>query len=560
MSTEITISRRTFLHASAVAAFARVPHPARRGIAAGQPGRDPSRRVTDPDFRTLALRALDAATAAGATYADVRFTSTRTRTFSPDSAARDSDVVAVGVRALVQGAWGFAATTEWTPGSVARLGQQAAVQARSTTWAGVPSITLGERPAAATGHWQTPVTRDPFTETPEAMYDLMNGIVQKASDLKVNYLVVAFTFQRQDRIFASTDGTYVTQTIFTALADTPGGDPSQFWFMVPADRKAGAGTANTNRGGAAYVVPEVSPQSGGYEVVEALGILDHLPNWVATARAVANAPVFQAMGDYDVVLDAYAMAPLLAGTCGVALEYDRAVGMEADGGGTSYLAPPPQQLGTLWGSPLVTITADRTLPSGAATVGWDDEGVAPRPQPLVQGGKLVDYETTREDAPELASWYHQRGTPVRSNACAAAESALTVPLVHPPNLVLQPGPATGSLETLVQGVAHGYAILGGMVTMDFQQRTGVGRGGVVHTIDHGRLGPVVARAAYTFKSQDLWHRLVALGGPSTMVRRGQRSAKGQPLQRTAYTVQAVAAHFQQVRLQLDTQNALVALP
>ncbi len=73
-------------------------------------------RIDDPAIKALALRAVDAAKSAGATYADARVTRTeRQLLFSEETYNwHDSEELAIGVRALVNGYWGFAASAIWT--------------------------------------------------------------------------------------------------------------------------------------------------------------------------------------------------------------------------------------------------------------------------------------------------------------------------------------------------------------------------------------------------------------------------------------------------------------
>jgi TldD protein len=77
----------------------------------------------------LALEALNAAKSAGASYADARVgryrrqqISTRERSISGVS---DSESYGVGVRTLVNGSWGFAATSEMTKDGVAKAAREA---------------------------------------------------------------------------------------------------------------------------------------------------------------------------------------------------------------------------------------------------------------------------------------------------------------------------------------------------------------------------------------------------------------------------------------------------
>ena len=65
-----------------------------------------------------------------------------------------------------------------------------------------------------------PVKRDPFKVPAEEVTDFIKSVRAGANKYQAGALVV-LTFQRQERIFASTDGAYATQTIYTSLGATP---------------------------------------------------------------------------------------------------------------------------------------------------------------------------------------------------------------------------------------------------------------------------------------------------------------------------------------------------
>src|SRR6188472_1012309 len=105
----------------------------------GGAGPVPVPPITDPDVKALALRAVEASRAAGATYADVRLTHTYLLDFLDAQDARriakqgqalmaTDERMQVGVRALVNGYWGFASSAVWTPDEMTRLAQAAAAQ------------------------------------------------------------------------------------------------------------------------------------------------------------------------------------------------------------------------------------------------------------------------------------------------------------------------------------------------------------------------------------------------------------------------------------------------
>ncbi len=104
-------------------------------------------------------------------------------------------------------------------------------------------------------------------------------------------------------------------------------------------------------------------------------------------------------GLYDLVVDPTNLWLTIHESVGHATELDRAMGYEAGLAGTSFATI--DQLGTLaYGSELMNVTGDRTVPHGLATVAVDDEGVAGQSFDLVSEGILVGYQLDRGIAAE----------------------------------------------------------------------------------------------------------------------------------------------------------------
>jgi TldD protein len=493
---------------------------------------DATPRAGDSDLRALAMRALDAAKAAGASYADVRLTVTRTQAFYYANPPVDSEEIAVGVRALANGAWGFTASPEWTPDVLSRLGHEAAAQAKGNAWPGRAAIELAARPAAGEGTWRMPVQRDPFSVSVEEKLDYIRSAEAYARTFRNGSASSIIIFDRQESTFASTDGAFYTQTIYNSLGH------GSFFSVSASDpvKPIGAGRA----------APMISPTGAGYEVFVDADLLAQVPKLYEQARELLLAKPLEAPSRYDVVFDAHAMAGIIDGTFGPALELDRALGLEANASGTSYLAPIDKILGSSVGSPLVTLTGDRAMAGGAATVQWDADGVAPSTFKLIDKGVAVDYATSRDHAPTLADWYKSKGRTMGSNGCATAEDGMSVPCVQAPNLTLEPAANNRSFQDLVSGIDDGLAVIGGNVMMDQQQLNGQGLGEMVYRIRKGKITGTVSSIAYLFRAPEFWKNLVALGGASTADTRGMTVHKGQPRQETVHTVKAVAAHFKNV--------------
>jgi TldD protein len=530
----MTQTRRTFVITGTAAAVAAAAPPWLRRTGVVEPGRPRDvARITELDLRALAARAVDAARSAGAAYADVRLTHTYDRRVDPRGFIRDAEEMAVGVRALVNGYWGFAASPAWTADEMARLGREAVDLAKVNAATGKPrAVDLAPVRGNETGHWQTPMRIDPFSVPVDEILDFLRAFrVYGEENFPGVGIEISCGFTRQEKAFASTLDAFVTQALTTIGAGfairsphAPRGelDGAASDLLLPAGR--GWEHVRDNEGALRAEIPRLMAQ------LEA--------DWRLPWKPVD-------VGRYDLVLDAAGMAELVDATLGTATELDRALGYEANAGGTSYLDDPLAMLETLpVASPLVTLTGTRATPGGLATVQWDDEGVRPDDFTLVKEGVLSDYQTTREAAGWLREAYAKRGRTLRSHGCANAQSALYTSMLFPPNLRLEPGTQEGGLEDLLAGVDRGVYVRGLGLGLDFQQRSGWSVGGLFYEVKGGKKVARLEHAGLLFRSTELWKALTALGGPGSLRWRPAERGKGEPAQQATYSVGAVPARFQ----------------
>lgn len=481
----------------------------------------------------LAQRAVDAALSAGASYADTRLTRTIQHQYGMINKGwfqTDDELVGVGVRVLVNGCWGFAASPEWTDDEAVRLATSAVSQARANALGTIKPVELSKT-QIATGTWATPVKIDPFTVPIEEKLDAIVYWKMCAEQAGIPFtndgLPSGMGFTRQDRVLVTSEGTRITQTRYES-----GG----------AIR---LGTSQT------VYVPGLETSGSGWELFTDANLEDQFLRLADELRhrpkSVLPKPLN--IGRYTVVYDGATMAAMLNATLGLATQLDRALGYEANAGGTSFVDDPLGMLGHFQvAAPTVTVTTNRSTPRHLATVRWDEEGTAPVATTLINNGVLVDFQTTREQATWLGLYYTRIGRPVQSNGCAVAEDALAIPLQQKPNLVLQPNPEAVSVDTLIANVKDGLFVEGGDVTCDFQGRNGLIVGNI-HEIKNGRLGKPVAGGSIIFNSLEFWKHITALGGTGTrgtlpVSQYGWRTLieqKGQPPQRASYSVMAPAA-------------------
>src|ERR1700681_4882604 len=115
-------------------------------------------------MKQIAHWALNVATMRGASYADARIVSQRSRALTTKNgkvgSASDSESVGMSVRVIADGAWGFAASSELGRGAVEATAAQAVEIARASARVKKEDIRLApENPAVA--EWTTPYKIDP---------------------------------------------------------------------------------------------------------------------------------------------------------------------------------------------------------------------------------------------------------------------------------------------------------------------------------------------------------------------------------------------------------------
>ncbi|HEX6536663.1 MAG TPA: TldD/PmbA family protein [Gemmatimonadaceae bacterium] len=541
------INRRDFLKTgTAAAAFmglATTPGPLLARLGGARP--EPVPPTDDPRLKALTARALDAARGAGATYADVRLTHTWARTWNGANPASvdpfGAELLAVGVRALAEGQWGFASGPVWSPDEMARLGREAVFQAKANAVGKREHVELAPAPVVPDGRWVMPVAIDPFELSPFEMSDLLAGVLLFTLRQPGCKDVRKFTcsLYKLEKTFASTEGSHCTLRTYRT-----GGE---LVMEVKSGDKLGPASLDC-----------LSPAGLGWELFAAdrvplvrdVSIREMIRRTIEETKEDLSLPIKPAdVGRYDAVLDARSVANLVHATLGPATELDRALGYEANAGGTSWLSDPFGMVGSYRaGAPSLTLTADRSEPGGCATVGWDDDGVAPDRFTLVQDGVLADFQTTRESAGWMKDYYAKAGRPYRSHGCAAAPSAVDAPLQRAPNLTVAAGREALDFDALVAGIPSGIAIRRLQVDMDFQHLNGLGLGRTYEIKNGKRVAIIAGGGGLLFRASELWKGLKGLGGAESLERFGAAAEKGEPAEAHFASVTAPPAAFAQLTL------------
>ncbi len=487
----------------------------------------PRLRYDEPAAAALVTSAIDAAVASGAAHAEARLMSTRSRHVMTADAelelAATDRTAGMGVRVLVDGVWGFAASTAVGPTTPAALASQAVALARASAASATRRVELAREPAHV-GHWQSDWRDDPFVpsdaDVVRLLADREAGLLAQAD---VAHSDSAFEAVQEHVLLATTDGTLVSQA------------KTRVQCQVTILGVGSDGAIETVR----TLAP---PTARGWEYLlgdgwDWDGELRQLPAHLAEKL---RAPQVEA-GPATVVIDPSNLWLTIHESIGHATELDRALGYEANYAGTSFVVP--ETLGSLrYGSTLMHVRGDRNAAHGLASTGWDDEGVAAQEWDLVRDGVHVGYQLDRAMAHEFG---HDR-----SNGCAYADSALSIPIQRMPNVSLVPGSDDRSTLDLIAGVEDGYYIVGDKSwSIDMQRYNFQFTGQRFYRIRYGRLAGQVRDLAYQSRTPDFWGSMVALGGASTYVLGGALNCgKAQPGQVAAVSHGCPSAVFENVTI------------
>ncbi len=489
-------------------------------------------KTVDPDFLALPLAALSdaaisAGKAAGASHVDVRIERTRSGLL----ALRDTDlqsqsdetVFGIGVRVIVNGAWGFASSPDVSIATAKKMAEIAVSMAKTSKPLSTEEVTLTPEPVYANQQWVSAYEIDPFAVTDlekiSRLTDLSATLLKSSN---VNHTSAQSMYVKEQKHYADSYGTSTTQqrvrvqTQIEAISVGAHGFESMRTLAQPA--------------GYGWEWMGNSIWNWDQEIAQ-------LPTLLAEKVAAPSVTP----GKYDLLIHPSNLWLTIHESIGHATELDRAIGYEANYAGTSFATP--DKLNNLqYGSHLMNVTGDRETEHGLSTVGWDDEGVAAQRWDIIKDGKLVGYQLDRRIAARVGR--------DRSNGCAYADSPAHIPIQRMPNVSLQPKAGGPTLDEMISSVEDGIYILGDRSwSIDMQRYNFQFTGQQFHRIKDGKLAGQLKDVAYQATTTDFWNSMKQVGGPSTYLLGGAfNCGKAQPGQIAAVSHGCPAALFDKVNV------------
>lgn len=468
-----------------------------------------------------AERAVQAAIDAGAAYADARvmhrrYESMTARNGDVESVAQNADS-GIGVRALVGSGWGFFAVPDLGDAAVADAGRRAAEIAAASALVARPSTgLLPSEPVV--GSWASECRIDPFAVSLADKGDLLVRATATMREHGADLAEGLYQLWETRKWFVSSEGHRIDQHV----------------------RESGAGIMATAIGDGetqrrSYPAARGQYGTRGWELVEQIDLDAHAARVGTEARELLSAPPCPS-GETTLILGSEQLALQIHESVGHAIELDRILGWEAAYAGTSWLDL--ARLGSMrYGSELMNITIDPTIPGALGTFGFDDEGTPAAARDAVRDGTWVGVLAGRDSAAVAGLDYA---------GAVRADGWARLPMVRMTNVGLEPGPHT--LEEIIASTDDGiYMETNRSWSIDdrrlnFQFGTEVG-----YEVNDGRLGRLLRNPTYTGIGPTFWasmdmlsSEIEAWGTPNC--------GKGQPGQVGHTGHPAAPARFRNVRV------------
>jgi TldD protein len=480
-------------------------------------------------MKDITARALNMAQVRGVTYADIRIVTRLTQRLAVKNgkveALEQAETQGLGVRVIAGGAWGFAASSRLEAKEVERVVAQAVAIAKASALTRTKDVNLGA-PISIKASYQTPIKIDPFTVSMAEKIGLLlkaDAEMRRAKGVKVARGEMAFV--RENKIFASTEGSLIDQEI----VESGCGIAAIATHLESGEVQVRSFPNSVGR----------HQQTRGYEFIVEQKLAENAARVGEEAVALLTADPCPSYDATTVILDSSQVALQIHESCGHPIELDRVLGAEAAFAGTSFLTP--EKLGNFrYGSEVVNITADATIPGGLGTFGYDDEGVPAQKTDIVKQGLFVGYLTSRETAQQLNLG--------KSNGTMRADGWNRIPLIRMTNVSLLPG--AWDVNDLIADTDDGIWMETNRSwsiddkRLNFQFGTEIG-----WEIKSGKKTRRLKNPTYTGITPQFWGACDAVGNEQAWVVWGTPNCgKGQPPQ-VAHTGHGAApARFRNVRV------------
>lgn len=476
-------------------------------------------------MRDITEKALQRVLANGAEYGDIRVIKGQSEAIEVKNGKVDSLSSELnegyGIRVIADGSWGFASSCDFDPDEVDSIADMAVRIARASALVNKEPVKLSNVDSV-TGRFESPCEIDPFEIAFDDKIQLLldaDSIIRQTPDIKVTS--ASMNFWKTETVFASTEGSYIEQV----------------------KTESGAGISATAIGnGDMQTRSHPSSMGGdfataGYEFVNECDLVANAERVAQEASALLYADQCPSVNT-SLILEGSMLALQVHESCGHPVELDRVFGTEASYAGTSFLMP--EMLDNFqYGSEIVNINADATIPNGLGSFFYDDEGVPAQKVALIENGVFKGYLTSRETA-EKMGW--------TSGGAMRADGWNRTPIIRMTNINLDPGDWT--LDEIIEDTKDGiHAEMVSSWSIDDKRLNFQFATEMAHEIKDGSVGRMLKNPTYTGITYDFWRGCDAIANEDEWHLWGvPNCGKGEPVQ-SAHVGHGVSpARFKNVRM------------
>lgn len=382
-----------------------------------------------------------------------------------------------GVRVIYNGAWGFASSAVIKEHTIESVVSEAIKEAKATSRTTKNPVELSEEPVIK-DKYETPYEKDPRNVPLEDKLEILkkaDSIMAEFSDaIKIRTNSMNFYDVYLD--YGNSEGTRITE---------------REKFSGASSLATAVANDNQSRNISGF-------EMRGWEYINMFDFEKSAKQAAEEAVLLATEAVAPKAQKTAFILEPYQLGLTIHESTGHPTELDRVLGWEADFAGTSFLTLDKFGKGYKYGSELVDLVCDPTMPYVLGHEKYDHEGVATKPFHVVKEGIFQEYQTDRQTA-KLVGLDHSNG-----NARIARYNRL--PLIRMSNLYLEPstdGPK--NLDELIAETDEGiYGINWKSHSIDDKRVNFQFSVQLAYEIKNGELGKPLKNVIYQATTPEFW--------------------------------------------------------
>ncbi len=476
-------------------------------------------------MKELINTALETASKLGASYSDIRIENLKQEYIAVRNKKVESlnysESKGFGIKVIYKGSYGFSSSSIMTVEEVKKVVQNAILIAEASSQSKKNDLILSELQAVEI-NYISEYKKDPF-KIPAS--DKLELLIKSCEIMfkyeKVKIATAEMSFFKHNKLFVSSEGSFIEQEYIKSGAGI------QAYAIEDDEMQTRSYPANC--GG--------DFRNSGYEFIEELNFLGNADRIAEEAVKLLESEQCPTK-ETTIVLDNNQMAIQIHESIGHPIEFDRVLGMEASFAGTSFLTP--EKLNKLkYGSDIVNVFADATIPYGLGSFAYDDEGVPAQRVPIIDKGLFVGYLTSRDTAPSLDT---------KSMGSVRAENWNFLPIIRMTNINLEAGDK--SFNDLIGEVEDGiYMCTNKSWSIDDKRWNFQFSTEIAWEIKEGKLGKMLKNPTYTDNTVHFWNSCDAIGDKSMWQIFGiPNCGKGQPMQTAHVGHGSSPARFRNIKV------------